>query len=169
MQQGKKIFTEYHFYTTKPERHVMFRVWLVQNPELWKIFKMTLCNLPLFCPVHLSHEQPGKDQSLAALDFTSITSHIHNWVLFLLWLHLFILSGVISPLISSNILSTYRLGEFIFQCPMLLPFHTVHGVPRQEHWSGLPFPFLVDQILSELSTMTCLSWVTLAWLIVSLS
>ena len=28
-----------------------------------------------------------------ALDFTSITSHIHNWVLFLLWLHLFILSG----------------------------------------------------------------------------
>ena len=25
-----------------------------------------------------------------ALDFTSITSHIHNWVLFLLWLHLFI-------------------------------------------------------------------------------
>lgn len=65
MQQGKKIFTEYHFYTTKPERHVMFRVWLVQNPELRKIFKMTLYNLPLFCPVHLSHEQPGKDQSLS--------------------------------------------------------------------------------------------------------
>ena len=37
-----------------------------------------------------------------ALDFTSITSHIHNWVLFLLWLHLSILSGVISPLISSG-------------------------------------------------------------------
>ena len=26
-----------------------------------------------------------------ASDFTSITSHIYNWVLFLLWLHLFIL------------------------------------------------------------------------------
>ena len=28
------------------------------------------------------------------------SSPIHNWVLFLLWLHPFILSGVISPLIS---------------------------------------------------------------------
>ena len=37
-----------------------------------------------------------------ASDFTSITSHIHNWVVFLLWLHLFILSGLISPLISSS-------------------------------------------------------------------
>ena len=33
----------------------------------------------------------------------SITSPIHNWVLFLLWLHPFILSGVTSPLISSSI------------------------------------------------------------------
>ena len=63
-----------------------------------------------------------------ASDFTSITSHIHTWVLFLLWLHLFILSGVTSPLISSSILGTYRPGEFIFQCPNFLPFHTVHGV-----------------------------------------
>ena len=39
--------------------------------------------------------------------YCSITSHIHNWVLFLLWLHPFILSGVISPLISSSILSDH--------------------------------------------------------------
>ena len=44
-----------------------------------------------------------------ASDLGSITSHIHNWVLFLLWLHPFILSGVISPLISSSILGTYRV------------------------------------------------------------
>ena len=31
---GKKDFTECNFYTTKPEGHVMFRIWLVQNPEL---------------------------------------------------------------------------------------------------------------------------------------
>ena len=31
-----------------------------------------------------------------ASDLAFITSHIHNWVLFLLWLHPFILSGVIS-------------------------------------------------------------------------
>ena len=41
------------------------------------------------------------------LDLASITSHMHSWVLFLLWLHPFILSGVISPLISSSIFGTY--------------------------------------------------------------
>ena len=57
-------------------------------------------------------------------DFTSITSHIRNWVLFLLWLCLFTLCGVIFPLVSSSILGTYQPGEFIFQCPIFLPFHT---------------------------------------------
>ena len=66
-------------------------------------------------------------------------------MLLLLWLHPFILSGVISPLISSSILGTYRPGEFLFQCPIFLAFHTVHG---------LPFPSPVDHVLSELSTMT---------------
>ena len=76
-----------------------------------------------------------------ASDFTSVTSHIHNWVLFLLWLHLFILSGVISPLISSNILGIYRPGELIFQCPIFLPFHTVHGVLKARilKWFAIPF------------------------------
>ena len=33
----------------------------------------------------------------------------------------------------------------------------------QEYWSGFPFhsPVLSDHVLSELSTMTCLSWVAL--------
>ena len=53
-----------------------------------------------------------------SLDFTSITGHIHNWVLFLLWLCLFILSEVISLLFSSSILGTYWPGKFIFQCPI---------------------------------------------------
>ena len=72
-----------------------------------------------------------------ALDLTSITSHIHNWVLFLLWFCLFILSGVISPLTSSGILGIDRPGEFIFQCPILLPFLLFMGFSRQEYWSGL--------------------------------
>ena len=62
------------------------------------------------------------------MDLASIASHIHNWVLLLLWLHPFILSGVISPLISSSILGTYQSGEALFQCPIILPSHTVHGV-----------------------------------------
>ena len=77
-------------------------------------------------------EVMGPDLSFSNIQFTasdlaSITSHIHNWVLFLLWLQPFILSGVISPLISSSILG-YQPGEFIFQCPIFLPFHTVYAV-----------------------------------------
>ena len=63
-----------------------------------------------------------------ASDFTSITNHIHNWVLCSLWLCLFILSGIISPLFPRSILGIYWPGEFIFQCPIFLPFHTVRGV-----------------------------------------
>ena len=76
-----------------------------------------------------------------AFYFTSITSHIHNWVLFSLWLHLFILPGVVSPLISSSILGTYRPGKFIFQYPIILPFHTVHGVLKARilKWFAIPF------------------------------
>ena len=63
---------------------------------------------------------PGSYATLLFIssEFTSITSHIHNWVFFLLWLCLFILSEVISPLIFSSILGTYWPGEFIFQCPI---------------------------------------------------
>ena len=46
----------------------------------------------------------------------------------------------------------------------ILSFHLFilfMGFSRQEYWSGIPFPSLVDHILSELSTMTCLSWVDL--------
>ena len=35
------------------------------------------------------------------------------------------------------------------------------GFLRQEYWSSLPFPPPVDHILSELFTMTYLSWVAL--------
>ena len=114
---------------------------------------LTKSNLPWF--MNLTFHVPMQ----------SITSHIHNWVLFLLWLHLFILSWVISLLISSSMLGTYWPGEFLFQYPIILPFHTVHGASRQEYWSGLPFPSPVGHILSDLSTMTLPSWVApLAWL-----
>ena len=74
---------------------------------------------------------------LTASDLASVTGHM----MFLPWLHPFFLSGVISPLISSSILGTYRLGEFIFQCPILLPFHTVHRVLKARilKWFAIPF------------------------------
>ena len=47
----------------------------------------------------------------------------------------------ISPLISSSILGTYQPGEFIFQCPIFLPFHTVHGILKARilKWFAIPF------------------------------
>jgi len=95
----------------------------------------------------------------AASGFTSITSHIHSWVLFLLWLRLFILPGGSSPLISSSILGTYWPGEFIFQYPIILPFHTIHGVLKARILKWFAMPSSVDHILSDLSTITHLSWV----------
>ena len=44
-----------------------------------------------------------------ASDLASITSHIHSWELFLRWLHPFILSGVIAPLISSSTMGTSKV------------------------------------------------------------
>ena len=90
-----------------------------------------------------------------------VTSTTGCFFFFFLWLHLFILSGAISPLFSSSILGTYQPGEFIFQCPVFLPFKVFMWFSRQEYWSGLPFPSLVYHILSELSTMTHPAWVAL--------
>ena len=96
------------------------------------------------------------------LDFASITSLIHNCVLFLLWLHLFILSGVTSPLISSSILGTYRLGEFIFQChPIFLPFYTVHGVLTGTILKVFAIPFSSGPHFVRTLNYEHLSWVAL--------
>ena len=35
------------------------------------------------------------------------------------------------------------------------------GFSRQEYLSGLPFPYPVDHILSQLLAITCWSWVAL--------
>ena len=98
---------------------------------------LTTSNLPWYGP-----NIPGSYAILlfTASDLASITSHIHNWVLFLLWIRLFILSGVISPLISSSILGSYW-PEFIFQCRIFLPFHIVHGVLKARilKWFAIPF------------------------------
>ena len=115
---------------------------------------------------------PGSHAILffTASDFTSITSHIHNWMLFLLWLHLFILFGVISPLISSSILGTYRPEEFIFQCPIFSPFHNVHGVlkARVLKWFAIPFSSGPHFCQNSPPWPIHLRWPYKAWLIVSL-
>ena len=57
------------------------------------------------------------------------------------------------------------LGSSSFGILSFCLFLLSMGFSRQEFWSGLPFPSPVDHILSDLSTMTRLSWVALqAWL-----
>ena len=82
-------------------------------------------NLPWF--MDLTFQVPMKycslqHQTLLPSPVTSTTG------CFLFSLCLFILSGFISPNLSRSILGTYWPGEFIFQCRIFLPFHTVHSI-----------------------------------------
>ena len=53
------------------------------------------------------------------------------------------------------------LGSSSFSVLTFFFFIQFMGLSSQEYLSGLPFPFPGDHILSELSNMTCLSWVAL--------
>ena len=53
------------------------------------------------------------------------------------------------------------MGSSSFSVLYFWLFMLFMGFSRQECWSGLPFPSPVDHILSELPTMTSLSWVAL--------
>ena len=56
--------------------------------------------------------------------------------------------------VSSKVLIGHHKTSFCLSIPFM-------GFSRQEYWSALPFPSPVHHILSELSTMTRLSWVAL--------
>ena len=127
---------------------LLSRVQLFVDPNSWSLLKLMsiesmmpsnhliLCR-PLLLPLPIF-------PSIRV--FSSESVFLIRWpkywsLLFLLWLPLFILSGVISPLISSSILGTYQPGEFILQYPILLPFRTVHGVLKARilKWFASPF------------------------------
>ena len=114
-----------------------------------------------FCPL----------QSSSALSFSSITNHIHDWPLFSLWFYLFILSGVISPLFSSNILGTYRPGEFIFQCHLFFPFLYCLWGSQGKNTEVICHSFLQWTTFHQNSPLwpVHLGWPYRTWLIVSLS
>ena len=54
-----------------------------------------------------------------------------------------------------------NLGNSSFSVLSFCLFLLFMGFSRQEYWSRLPFSSPVDHILSELSTMTCPSWMAL--------
>ena len=60
--------------------------------------------------------------------------------------------------VSSSILGTYWPGEFIFQCAIFLPFHTVHGVLKARilKWFAIPFssgPYFVRTLQHDPSIL----------------
>ena len=93
--------------------------------------------------------------------FTSITSHIHNWALFLLCLCLFILLELFPHSSSVAYWASTKLASSSLSVIYFCLFILFMGFSRQEYWSGLPSPSPVDHVLSELSTMIRLSWVVL--------
>ena len=99
---------------------------------------MTTSNLPWF--MDLTFQVPMvycflQHQTLCPSTVTSTTGCCFDLALSLHSFH------SISPLISSSILCNYRPGEFPFQCPIFLPFHTVHGIlqARILKWFAIPF------------------------------
>ena len=97
-------------------------------------------------------------------NFMFTTRLSHNWASFQLWPSCFFLYGVISNCLSlfpGSILHAFQPGgssstilSFCI-CILFMEFS------RQESWRGFLFSPTVDHILSELFTMTYLSWVTL--------
>ena len=105
---------------------------------------LTTSNLPWFMGLTF---QVHAILLYTALNPASIISPIHNWVSFLLWLHPFIHSGVISQLISSSILGSYQPGNSSFSVLSFCLFILFMGFSRQEYWGGLPSHSPVDHIL----------------------
>ena len=89
-----------------------------------------------------------------ASNFTSITSHIHNRVLFcfcsisLFFLDLFLHWSPVAYWASTN------LGSSSLSVLSFCLFILFMGFSRQEHWSGLPLPSAVGHALSALCTVT---------------
>ena len=119
---------------------------------------LILSNLPWF--MDLTFHIPMQYCSLQHQTLFSPPDTSNNWAVFPLWLNLILLSGAISPVFSRSILDTNLGSSSISVIPFYF-FMLFMEFSRQEWWSDLPFLSPVDHVLSELSTMTRLSWVAL--------
>ena len=72
-------------------------------------------------------------------------------------------ANIILPFVTNSILGTYWPGEFTFQCPIFLPFHTVHGVLKARilKWFAIPFSTGPHSVRPPWSV--CLGWPHMAW------
>ena len=134
---------------------------------------LTTSNLPWF--MDLTFQVPMPHCSLQHRTLL-ITHHIHNWELFLLWLHLFILSGVISPLISNSKLGTYQTWGVHLSGPYLFAFSYGSWGSQGKNTEVVCHSLLQRTTFCQSLTSYFLlpwpihlGWPYMAWLIVSLS
>ena len=120
---------------------------------------LTMSDFPWF--MDLTFQVPTKHcslqhQTLFPSPVTSTTGHCFCFgSASSFFLELFLYSSPIAYWAATD------LGSSSFSVISFCLFILFIGFSRQEYWSGLPFPSPVDHILSELSTMTCPSWVDL--------
>ena len=116
-------------------------------------------NLPWF--MDLAFQVPMQDcslqhQTLLPSPVTSTTGRcFHFGSISSFFLYVFLHISPVGYWASTN------LGSSSFSVLSFCLFILFMGFSRQEYWNGLPFPSPVDHVLSELSTMTRLSWVAL--------
>ena len=144
------------------EFHGLYGPWGGKESATTELLSLTHShNLPWF--MDLTFQVPMQYCCLQDQTLLPPPTYINNWALFWLRLHLFFLSGVISSLFFSSILGTYWPGEFIFQCPIILPFHTVHDVLKARilKWFIIPFssgPHFVRTVHHDLSILVGTTW-----------
>ena len=120
---------------------------LIISNVLWFVDQRSrfLCNLALYSIRlyfhHLSHPQLGVGFALAP-SLHSFRSYFSTDLQLAYW-------------------APTDLGGSSLSIISFCLFILFMGFSRQECWSGLPFPSPVDHILSELSTITCPSWLAL--------
>ena len=119
---------------------------------------LTTSNLHLF--VDLTFQVPMQYCSLHIGLYFHHQSHLQVGAIFALALSSFFPELVLHWSPGAYWAPTY-LGSSSFSVLSFCLFILLMGFSRQEYWSGLPFPSPVDQVLSELSTMTSPSWVAL--------
>ena len=116
-------------------------------------------NLPWF--TGLTFQDPMQycslqHRTLLPSPVTSTTEHcVHSGSASSFFLELFFYSSPVASWAPTDLRSSS------FSVLSFCLFILFMGFWRQEYWSGLRFPSPVAHVLSELSTMTCLSWVAL--------
>ena len=149
--------------------HTIVVIWVIKIFLRWSfcVF-LTKSNLPWFMdltfPVPMQYCSlqhwtllPPPDTSILGIVF-ALAQPLHSF-----W--------SCSLLFSSRILGTYRLGKFILQCHIFLPFHTVHRIlkARTLKWSAIPFssrPHFVRTLHHDTSVLGSPTWLKAvsAWL-----